>query len=112
MAIDDCETNEQKIIFECLRASVKGPFFDDGEFDTIFGLSREDVQHVIDNWHNDKSSENVILAINNSMNNLLGYPHGKQRYWRDYISVTSEELSRIFAKWRQNSVNSYFDGMM
>lgn len=39
-------------IGECLRAAAYGPFFPDGEFDTLFGLSREQVAPMVglENW--------------------------------------------------------------
>ncbi len=113
MAISDLSKDEQQVILECLTAAAKGPFFPDWEFHILFGLYRQEVRQVVDDWPNvNEDSEEVVLAINNSINNLLGYPHGRQDVWQDYISVTPKELGVIFAKWRQASVPNYFYGMM
>ena len=42
--------NQIKTIGECLRAAAYGPFFPDGEFDTIFGLSRSQIASVAEEW--------------------------------------------------------------
>ena len=113
MAINDLTHSEQQVVFECLKAAAEGPFFPDWEFHTLFGLWREDVRQVVANWPEiSEDSEEVIVAINNSINNLLGYPHGREDVWSDYISVSEEELAAIFDKWRRESVENYFQGMM
>lgn len=104
--------HETQVVLECLKATTQGPFFPDWEFSTLFGLSREEVAEVAAAWPNvDQDSKTVVVAINNSLNNLLGYPHGCQEVWDDYISVPPEELGAMYARWRQESVN-YFGGLM
>jgi hypothetical protein len=46
----------------------------------------------------------TVQAINNSFNNLLGYPtRNKQELWPKFISVRGIELARIFDKWKGKS---------
>ncbi len=59
------------------------------------------------------------LAINNSFNNLLGYPtRNKQELWPKFISVSGIELARIFDKWKGRTprvsykVRDHFDDAM
>jgi hypothetical protein len=112
MALQDLTSDEQKIVLDCLNASVEGPFFPDWEFSTLFGLSQEEVRSVIQKWPvDDTSDETAALAINNTLNNLLGYPHQENEAWRQYISASQEEVYTIFKKWRGHDVNQYFDGM-
>jgi O-methyltransferase domain/Dimerisation domain len=92
---------DSHIIFECVRAAANGPFFPEWEFHSIFGLRRDDLRSLLETWSaRDESKEDVRLAINNSMLNLLGYPHSCERAWADYISVPRSEVARIFEKWR------------
>lgn len=113
MALKELNKGEQQVIFECLRAAAEGPFFPNSEFHTLFGLEREEVKQIADEWPNiEEAAESVVVAINNSINNLLGYPHRREDVWSNYISVQPEELYLIFAKWRGEPVSSYFDGLM
>ena len=113
MVVSDLSQKDQKVILECLKAAAEGPFFSDHVFHTLFGLEREEGRQIISEWSDvDGNSEEVVVAINNSINNLLGYPHGRQDVWHSYISVSPEELGVIFARWRQESVENYFQGMM
>jgi hypothetical protein len=109
MPISDLTEHEKNVMHECLRAVAHGPFFIDKnahdpflEFQTMFGLSINELRGIAEKWPEiEMASEKVKLAINNSMNNLLGYPHGpKNKTWSQYISVSPEEVSRIFLKWR------------
>ena len=93
---------ERDVVRECLRAAVEGPFFPEWEFHTIFGLERDEVRQVLHSWPNvDEADESVVRAINNSFNNLLGYPsRNKQVLWPKFVSVSGIELARIFDKWK------------
>lgn len=100
MSFADLDERERGVVRECLRAAVDGPFFPDWEFGTIFGLERDDVRKVLLSWPElNESNDSVVQAINNSLNNLLGYPtRNKEEIWPQYISVTRTELARIFGK--------------
>jgi hypothetical protein len=114
------DAREQEVVRECLRAAVEGPFFPDWEFETLFGLAREEVRRVLLSWPTlNEADESTVLAINNSINNLLGYPIGEdQDAWPKFISVNRTELATIFDKWRakplhgSDTVRDYFDNMM
>jgi hypothetical protein len=113
MPLADLDVGEREIVRSCLRAAVEGPFFPDWEFPTLFGLARDEVKHILDSWPNlDERNESVVLAINNSFNNLLGYPHGLRDNWSEFIPVTAEELAAIFVKWRGAEIRGYFEGFM
>jgi|SRR3989338_1583981 len=102
----------EKIIRECLQAAAYGPFFvskntDDPywEIHTIFGLEIYELRGIADKYPNvDQHAESVKTAINNSFNNLLGYPHHcTEKEWNEYLSVSPDELKIIFEKWRKEN---------
>jgi hypothetical protein len=96
---------EKQTVFECLRAASDGPFFPDWEFHTLFGLARAQVRQVAAAApHIDDSQEDVAFAINNALANLVGYPHHQESAWSEFISVSSEEVTRVFGKWRGDPV--------
>src|SRR5215471_2629337 len=109
----DLNPSELEIVRDCLRASVEGPFFPDWEFFTLFGLTRDELKQILAFWPNlNEADKSVMLAINNSFNNLIGYPHGMDDSWSEFVPVSAKELHRIFVKWRGASIQNYVDGMM
>jgi hypothetical protein len=95
------EPADTVIIGACLRAAANGPFFDDSEFHTLFGMDRATVAAVADRWPDvSVHDEDVSLAINNSLVNLLGYPHGHGRAWSEWIPASEPAVGRALARWR------------
>jgi hypothetical protein len=72
----------------------------------------EELQSVVAAWPAvDDGQEVVRLAINNSFNNLLGYPHAFHESWESRIPVSKAEIGRVFSKWRGRTIGRYIDGM-
>lgn len=93
---------ESRVVAEVLRATADGPFFPDWEFPTLFGLEREDVREIADQWPLATVDPHVMaVAVNNSFNNLLGYPHHKDDVWSDWISVDRSALNELFNRLRE-----------
>ena len=84
---------------ECLTAAVRGPFFPDWEFQTLFGLEREDVAAVLERWPDPKCPEDQDVAVTNALNYLLHYPHRQWGVWNDFISVAPREIVPVLARW-------------
>jgi hypothetical protein len=120
MSLANLDERERELVRECLRATVEGPFFPDWEFSTIFGLEREEVRKILSGWPElDESDKSVVVAINNSFNNLLGYPtRHKMEIWPNYISVSPWEIALLFDKWKGRparesyKVRDHFDDAM
>jgi hypothetical protein len=94
------EPSDREIIRRCLAVAVDGPFFEDWEFQTLFGVNRDQVRTVLQRWPAvDLSEENVFLAVNNTLANLLGYPHGKNL--GALVGATAEDLERL-VRWVQS----------
>ncbi|MGJ4789500.1 hypothetical protein [Leptospira koniambonensis] len=87
-----------------LAAASSGPFFDhDEEFSTIFGLHRFEVAEIANNWSMQiKDPETTVTAVNNSFNNLLGYPHGMDDQRSGWISMSQGELQTVFQEWKRS----------
>jgi hypothetical protein len=101
MPFKNLTKKEKEVVVECLKASVNGPFFDDDDFHMLFGLYRNEVLPIIEGLPDiDDSDELTMRAINNSLNNLIGFPHNKEEDWGKYISVSPAELEKIFKKWK------------
>lgn len=94
-AIDDNE-----VIRQCLGAAVDGPFFPDWEFSTLFGLDREEVRAIAARWPDWHDKDEQSVAVNNTLNHLLGYPIDEPERWHDYILVSPGDVALVYARWR------------
>lgn len=96
-------TEEQtSVVRRALCAAVDGPFFEEREFKTLFGLARDEVGKVLDEFPRVRSDEEtVFLAISNALNNLLGYPHGMERKLRDDFDLDHEKLNNALTQFRK-----------
>jgi hypothetical protein len=71
------DQREMQLIGDCLWAAADGPFFEDWEFRALFGLERTEVKRIAAEWPRVNPDDEIVsLAVQNSLNNLLGYPHG------------------------------------
>jgi hypothetical protein len=52
----------------------RGPFFDEWEFHTLFGLTRGELALIARLWPKNAGDSSTDLGISNSLTNLLGYP--------------------------------------
>ena len=104
MTLTGLSNSDAATIGECLRAAADGPFFPDWEFQTLFGLSRTEVRLIADSWPDvDASQADVELAVNNAINNLLSYPHGKFALWSHWVASSPEQVGHTYARLRKQS---------
>jgi hypothetical protein len=113
MSLSDLTPEELEVVRTCLECVGAGDvILHDWEFHTIMGIYPEELSSVLAAWPAvDDKDEVVRLAINNSLNNLLGYPHEFQKQWESRIPVSKAEVARVFSKWRGRRISSYIDGM-
>ncbi len=102
MPLSSLEPRELEIVRSCLECIAGGEvIFHDFEFDAIMGVTVEEFFTIYDDWPLlDEADEKVLLVINNTFNNLLGYPHGLQLHWEQYVGHTVEEIGVVFGKWK------------
>ncbi|QTE31094.1 hypothetical protein [Pengzhenrongella sicca] len=94
---------DEGTLLACLRAAVEGPFFPDWEFHTLFGLDRDEVRAVLTSWPSCENPEDQFSAVNNAMNNLLGYPHGRDDVWPEFIPASRTEVDDLLWRIREAS---------
>jgi len=108
MALEHLNEAERSVVLGCLRAVVSGPFFDDREYHTMFGLERSEVADILAHWQElSESDEAVSAGINNSMNNLLIWwgwqdenPESGARLLHHWSGTSPDEIERVYDKWR------------
>jgi hypothetical protein len=101
VALQHCTQEDRKIIGDCLRATVEGPFFPEWEFQILFGLTRAEVARVLQAWPQvDESNDIVRRAVHGALGQLIGYPHGEEQAWDRYIAVTPARVGETLQRWK------------
>jgi hypothetical protein len=107
------DAHDSEVIRQCLVAAADGPFFPDWEFHTLLGFERDEIRRIAQRWPDWDDALEQADAVNNVLNNLLGYPHGRSDVWHNYIAPTSAEVARTYARWRGEDLDpsgkGYFD---
>lgn len=94
-------SSDRDVIRRSLAACADGPFFEDWEFATLFGLSRAEFRVAASRWTDkDGIDQQVQLAVHNALNNLCGYPHGMDRRLEADFGVPRRQLEEVFDRWR------------
>ena len=90
---------ERQTVLECLLAAEQEEFFPEWEFETLFGMARNQLVCVREQWPEvDFDQPNVGAAIIGSMNHLLWYPHVPDGRWERHISVRREVVQSTMNK--------------
>jgi|SRR5262245_10344975 len=101
MALAKMTASDRRILFECLTAAARGPFFSDADLCILFGIDRRELLGIVACIpHLDDSERSVRRAIGNTLNNLLRYPHGREPEWSSWISVTPAAVEQVESRWR------------
>ena len=98
---------ERQVFQEALAAASRGPFFPDWEFQTLIGFDRAAVELAAKSFSpNTPLTGDLALMLNNCIINLLGYPHGQDAAWSQWLSVTQRELEVMFSHWRSTGIEA------
>ena len=101
MPLASLSAEEEASVYECLRCVAAGMLVPhDGEFHSLFGVHPGEVQAVLSQWPRvDDSEDRVHLAINNSMNTLLGLV--PEQDLTRHAAYSKGEIDQVFQKWKQ-----------
>jgi hypothetical protein len=96
ISINLLEPDDIALIRRCLQAAAEGPFFPDWEFSTLFGLTREQVKAVAEQWPENAAERTTEMAVHNSLANLWGYPHGQEGRLEEMVSAGPERIRKLW----------------
>ena len=103
MSLNDLTPDEREVVRRSLVAAAAGPYFPHWEFQALLGLTRAELSDVARAWPTvDETRESIRLASNNTLANLLGYPHQHMRQLERELGVNATRLAQVFTKWRQS----------
>lgn len=102
MQFDDLSERDRTVIYECLRCVASGNVIEhDAEFPALLGIEVSELVSVLQAWPDvDVSDPVVACAINNSMLNLVDYPHGHRDTWSRVMTIPLDEIADVLARWR------------
>ena len=96
----DLIDDDKETLRRCLEVAASGSVFEDPEFHALFGLRRPKVGAILSRWPNvDWTDPDVDLAVNNTLANLIGYPHGKDL--PSLVGADREHLEALLRRWRE-----------
>ena len=114
MGLDRLSNDDIELVGRCLHAAVDGPFFPDGEFPILMGLTKQEVEAIAAGWPTCEDAELQDRAVKNVLNHLLSYPHGQEAAWGAYIGASGRQVADALTRWRgdeefDTSGRGYFD---
>ena len=106
MTLKDLTENELAIVKQCMMCVADGKvILHDWEFHSIMGVGIDEFLEILALWPNiNENEERVKMAINNSLNNLIGYSHGKQKSWDRIMEAPISEIESVLQKWSSFNV--------
>lgn len=118
-AVDRLAESDRDLVRSALVAAVEGPYFPDWEIGTLLALDRDELRAVLAAWPAatavvtwEADAERVqFVAVNNVLNNLIGYPHGEWKRLSSELGADAEDLVRLLGAWRGDSPAGYFDAI-
>jgi len=115
MPLSDLTPAQKAIVQQCLHITAeRTDMFPDWEFHTLFGVHRTEMAAFADQWpdFDDQTEGPARWAVNNAMNNLLGYPHKQYETWDSQFPFGRQALLETFCVWRGDRPSTYFEGLM
>jgi uridine phosphorylase len=101
MSLGDLSSSDRDLIRRSLAACADGPFFEEWEFQSLFGLTRSEFRDAARRWAEQGTIDaEVELAVCNAVANLMGYPHGMDGKLQEDFGVSPLQLDEVFSKWR------------
>jgi hypothetical protein len=117
-AVARLSADQHALVAKCLAAVVDGPYIDDDdEFHTVMGVRRQEATQTLAAWPEAAAHGMSFVAVNNALNNLLGYPHGRWHELAREIGAGKRDLAMALMAWRGEDRRAgggkgYFDAFM
>nr|WP_315472291.1 hypothetical protein [uncultured Undibacterium sp.] len=111
MPLADLTPRELDVVGHCLQIVAEGKLIKhDWEFPTLFGIEVEQLKAVAAAWPDVNDQDEIVyLAINNSLNHLLGL--FAKSTLRKHLAYQPDTVAAVFVKWLGRNPGSYFNGL-
>lgn len=92
---DAFSNKEIHLIKGCLNEAVNGDYFDDDEFQTLFGFYRDEIRDFNNNWVGEIFEPRDLTFIRVTLGQLLNCPHGKIPILEKSLKCKISEIQSI-----------------
>ena len=104
--------DDQDLICRALHAAVDGPYFPEWEFGALIGIDRSEVAEILADWPNatvttsweSDPAKVQRIAVNNVLNNLIGYPHGRWAELKLRLGADPHEVRALLEHWHASTI--------
>ena len=87
------------IVRQCIDLVTEGPTFEEWEFETLFGRTRDEVRATGASLGVAGSkTHDTVVVVGDVLNNLAGYP-GAERDWAKWVSVPRGVALSVLEGW-------------
>lgn len=92
--------DDRDLIHRALTACAEGPFFEEWEFHTLFGMDRSELRRCAVRWSEGASVDPEIrAAVGGALDNLLDYPHDRDSELETHLGISRSQLEEVFTRW-------------
>jgi hypothetical protein len=110
MAFEKLDEREQQIILQAMKLIlIEEKYIGDWAFPSRTGITRDELRQVITEWPNLKDEDDTdsknnpdltrVLAINNSLNEVLHGVSVSDEDWEKWFDEPREEVKRVYNAW-------------
>jgi hypothetical protein len=110
MAFEKLDEREQKTIVQAMKLILtEEKYIGEREFRSRIGITRDELRQVIAEWPHLKDEDDTdskdnpdlvrVLAINNSLNEVLHGVGVSDADWEKWFDEPKEEVKRIYRTW-------------
>ncbi|MEP2784835.1 MAG: hypothetical protein ABJP33_20730 [Pseudoruegeria sp.] len=87
------------VVKKCIEASLDKRIIPEMEFSILMGVSHEEAKAIVEAWPALNSDDEITqMTIQGSMNNLIGYPHGKFDLIQHDYDIDTAQISEVYLK--------------
>jgi hypothetical protein len=105
-AVDRLTPAQRQLVGLCLKAIVERSYIErDGEFHSVMGVWRDEAVLVATMWPEIDPRCMPFLVVNNTLVNLLGFPHGQWATLSELVGLDEQAaktvLTEMLTAWRE-----------
>ena len=102
MKIEELNSTERNILYQCMKMIAETSLIEDPEFQTRMSINRQELSKVVAAWSTLMDSiDNLVvnLAVNNSLNEVCNGIQISDTIWNQYFTDSRQDVNNFCCKW-------------